>query len=129
MPDRKEMQKQLERAQQDGLARLRELHRQGQLTDQEYLLAAQRLTFLVMKILLLLDEAYLQVAEYVQRGGQSEHHQALLADRAAYLLRSFDHGIADILTAAISQVKADLPNTRPREKVVREVIVKEVEPS
>jgi hypothetical protein len=121
MPEKRDMQRQIEKAKEDGLAKLRELQREGYLTDALYLAAAQRVVSLVLKILLLVDEAYVQVDEYVKRGGQSEHHQASLQDYAAFLLRECQQGISRIVQEAIQNIRSDLPHTRP--KVVREVIV------
>jgi hypothetical protein len=130
MPDLKRVREAIEQAQDEALAKLRHAQREGQLTDALYLAASQRVVALCLRTLMLLDEAYLQVEGYLNHhDGRSEHHRAWLNDRAASLLQSLERAIADITASALSQVKGDLPNTRPKEKVVKEVIVKEVEPA
>jgi hypothetical protein len=126
MPDIRRVREEIARAQEEALEQLR----QAQLTDQQYLVAQRRVISLCTRTLQLLDEAYLEVEGYLNnQNGCSEHHQRFLEERAAQLLRSLEHAIADITASAVTQVKRDLPNTRPREKVVKEVIVKEVEPT
>lgn len=104
------------RAQQDGLAKLR----QAQVADQRYLLASQRIVSLGLQTLRLLDQMYLEAESYVSRGGRSQDHQRWLDDRAAYLLRELELAIAAIVATAIRQIGNELTSPRP---VFREVIV------
>lgn len=104
------------RAQDKGLAKLH----QAQLTDQQYLLASQRIASLCLDNLRLLDEMYLQMEQYVSRGERSEHHQQWLEDRAAYLLQQVELGIDASVQTGIRHIGNEL--TSPRQ-VIPQVIV------
>jgi hypothetical protein len=49
------------------------------------------------------DQAILAIEEVVAKEGRSAAHQRLINDKAAFLLRSIEAGIAEILAAAIRQ--------------------------
>jgi hypothetical protein len=125
MPDRKEIHKQIERAQTDGLAKLGELVREGYLTDQEYRLAQRRIVALCFESLRLYDLARLQFQGYLAQSGRDEHSQDSLNDVAAALLRELELNLFRVLQEAIGNIRSDLPNTRPKEvkPQIREVIV------
>lgn len=116
-PDKTQVQQAIVRAQQDGLAKLR----QAQVADQPYLLASQRIASLCFESLRLLDEMYLELEQYVSRAGRSQPHQQWLEDRAAHLLQQVELGINASVATGIRHLGNEL-TSRPRE-VIREVIV------
>jgi hypothetical protein len=120
MPEKPDVQRQLEKAKEDGLAKLRELQREGLLTDALYLAASQRVVSLTLRSLVLLNEAYSQVQGYVTQDGRSEHQAAWLTDKAAALVRELELNVFRVLQEAIQNIRADLPHTK--QKVVKEVI-------
>jgi hypothetical protein len=49
------------------------------------------------------DQAYLAFEEVVARDGRSAAHQQFISDKTAFLLRSIEAGIADLVAHAIRQ--------------------------
>jgi hypothetical protein len=126
MPEKRDMQRQIEKAKEDGLAKLGELVREGSLTDQSYRLAQRRIVGLCFETLRLYDQARLQfhAYTYTSNQGRDEHSQASLNDLAAALLRELELNLFRVLQEAIQNICSDLPNTRPRQATpqVRAVI-------
>src|SRR5919106_565250 len=54
------------------------------------------------------DQAYLAFEELVARDGRSTAHQQFITDKAAYLLRQIEAGIADLVAFAIRQAIRDV---------------------
>jgi hypothetical protein len=130
MPEKRSVQQEIEKVQHDALARLADLVRQGKLADQEYLLCQRRIVGLCLESLRLYAQARLQVQLFVaqSQSGKDAHFDPWLNDRAAVILRELEQNIFHVLQDAIRNARSDLPHSRPREKVMKEVIVKEVEP-
>jgi hypothetical protein len=125
MPANPDVKRAIEKAQQDGLAKLGELVREGYLTDHEYRLAQRRIVALCFETLRLYDLARLQFQGYLAQSDRDEHSQDSLNDVAAALLRELELNLFRVLQEAIGNIRSDLPNTRPKEvkPQIREVIV------
>ena len=96
---RRQLLELIEDQQQQALRKLRN----AGLSEAQALAAMPRIRSYCMFALNEYDQAYLVFEEMTGRDGRSTSHQQFITDKAAFLLRSIEAGIADLVVHAIRQ--------------------------
>jgi hypothetical protein len=96
---RRQLLELIEDQQQQALRKLRN----AGLSEAQALAVMPRIRSYAMFALNEFDQAYLVFEEMTGRDGRSTAHQQFIADKAAFLLRSIEAGIAELVAHAIRQ--------------------------
>src|ERR671914_166421 len=96
---RRQLLELIEDQQQQALRKLRN----AGLSEAQALAAMPRIRSYCMYALNEYDQAYMVIEEMVARDGRSPAHDQFIADKAAFLLRSIEAGIAELVAHAIRQ--------------------------
>src|SRR5918992_2014385 len=96
---RRQLLELIEDQQQQALRKLRD----AGLSETQALAVMPRIRSYCLFALNEYDQAYLVFEEMVGRDGRSSAHQQFITDKAAFLLRSIEAGIADLVAHAIRQ--------------------------
>jgi hypothetical protein len=110
---RRQLLELIEDQQQQALRKLRD----AGLSETQALAVMPRIRSYCMFALNEYDQAYLVFEEMIGRDGRSPAHQQFINDKAAFLLRSIEAGIADLVAHAIRQAIKNV-----QESPVRDVI-------
>src|SRR5918999_316057 len=96
---RKQLLQVIEEQQQKAWKKLRD----AGVTEAQALAVMPRIRSYCMFALNEYDQAYLVFEEMIMRDGRSSAHQQFITDKAAFLLRSIEAGIAELVAHAIRQ--------------------------
>src|SRR5918992_1922121 len=102
IPPSKQRRQLLEVIEDQQQQALRKLRNAG-LSEAQALAAMPRIRSYCMFALNEYDQAYLVFEEMTGRDGRSTSHQQFITDKAAFLLRSIEAGIAELVAHAIRQ--------------------------